>query len=177
MNVNPCTNLLLSRIGSALPKDTPLSGITDQPHVVKGDTTVETKAPPHFLNQILNTTVAEEKIEHDIDVVSEDADTPTFASLHDQFADMNVVQPDTTEPRVPSPHYTHPNISSLMNNSEDEEKAQKVEEEEAADVEEDIDPEDVDADIDGDSTGNAEPLVRLFGMHFGWFLLNILTAH
>ena len=142
---------------------------------------MEAKAPPHFLNQILNTTVAEEKIEHDIDVVSEDADTPTFASLHGQFADMNVVQPDTTEPRVPSPHYTHPSISSLMNNSEDEEKAQKVEEEEEkeeeADVEEDIDPEDVDADIDGDSTENAEPLVRLFEMHFGWFLSNILTVH
>lgn len=132
---------------------------------------METKAPPHFLDQILNTTVAEDKIEHDIDVVSQNADTPTLTSLHDQFADMNVVQPDTSEPLIPSPNYTHPSISLLMNNSEDEEKVQIVEEEEEeeeeeADVDEDIDPEDVDADIDGDSTGNAEPLVRLFEMHF-----------
>jgi hypothetical protein len=115
--------------------------------------------------------VVEEKIEHEIDVVSGDAETPTFASLHGQFADMNVVQPDSTKPDVPSPHYTQPSISSLMNHSEDEEKVTQVEEE---DIEEDVDPEGADADVDGDSTGNAEPLVRLLKYTIIGFELYIL---
>jgi hypothetical protein len=120
---------------------------------------VEVKAPPHFLTQILNTTSVDEKMEHEIDVVSEGADTPTFASLHGQFADMNVVQEDTTT-HEQSPKYTHPSISSLINHSEDEDNVRELKEKEV-----DAEDLDVDADVDGDLTGYAEQLVRFCTTH------------
>ncbi|KAH8549068.1 SNF2 family N-terminal domain-containing protein [Umbelopsis sp. PMI_123] len=91
-------------------------------------------------------------MEHEIDVVSEGADTPTFASLHGQFADMNVVQEDTTT-HEQSPKYTHPSISSLINHSEDEDNVRELKEKEV-----DAEDLDVDADVDGDLTGYAEQL-------------------
>lgn len=57
---------------------------------------------PHALTQLLNPVD-----EAEIDVVSEDADTPTVSTLHGQFAEMNVV------PEIQSPHHK-PSIAFLL---------------------------------------------------------------
>lgn len=56
--------------------------------------------------------IEDEKIEAEIDVVSEDAETPTVSTLHGQFAEMNVVQPHTTS-ELHSPHHTHTSASAV----------------------------------------------------------------